>query len=359
MAKLTKYVRLSSHIMRNRLGLSGNPCFVTFFVTLRCNHKCVMCDVWGKKPSDEMSLEEVENIFRQLKFLDAVRLSGGEPFLRKDLSEIVNIIQKHSNPLLIHITTNGFLTDAIGATLTRINDLTRVHLKISIDAVGINNDRIRGLPGAYERALNSLAILGEFKKKGLFVAVNQTISDKSSIEDSAELKRVCNKHKVPLLMQIAYNDSVLYGSKNDVSAMPDKKGSFSPFYNFSEQELRFVLDKMLSEAKETASLPERLVKKYYVHGLINRMLHGKAHPNPACVALRSHLRILPDGLVPVCLYDSTIVGDLKKQSVREVLTSDKAREAIVRVKKCKGCWAECEAVPNGIYRADFLRALFY
>ena len=75
-------------LVRARRRQPDRPRFLTYLTTFRCNARCVMCDSWQKGGGDELSLAAIEGIFAQLPRLDAVRLSGGEPFLRRDLREI-------------------------------------------------------------------------------------------------------------------------------------------------------------------------------------------------------------------------------------------------------------------------------
>ena len=115
-----------------------------------------MCEIWRKNNQDEMTLEQIEALFSQFRRLDGIRITGGEPFLRSDLSKIVNIIQRHTNPGVVHITTNGFLTERIIEFTKSVDNPYKIHFKISIDAVGEKHDDIRGVPGAYKEALDTL-----------------------------------------------------------------------------------------------------------------------------------------------------------------------------------------------------------
>jgi MoaA/NifB/PqqE/SkfB family radical SAM enzyme len=73
------------------------------------------------------------------------------------------------------------------------------------------------------------------------------------------------------------------------------------------------------------------------------------------VALRSHLRLLPDGGVPVCQFNTEVVGNLLRQSFDEVWRSAAAQKSRDWVDACTGCWAECEVVPNAVYSGDIWR----
>ena len=91
----------------------GLPRFLTYIVSFTCNARCIMCDSWKKPSPEDLTIEEIERIFRELPTLDLVRLSGGEPFARGDLLEIARLAQDLLRPIQLHITSNGFLTDRI------------------------------------------------------------------------------------------------------------------------------------------------------------------------------------------------------------------------------------------------------
>jgi len=117
------------------------------------------------------------------------------------------------------------------------------------------------------------------------------------------------------------------------------------------------VDRELATADRMRDPLTRMGKRYYLKGLRAR-LTGEVdpQPQPRCVALRSHIRILPDGRVPVCQFNTETIGNLLDQSFEELWDSDPARASRSWVDKCPGCWAECEVVPNAIYTGDMVRA---
>jgi radical SAM protein with 4Fe4S-binding SPASM domain len=72
--------------------------------------------------------------------------------------------------------------------------------------------------------------------------------------------------------------------------------------------------------------------------------------------LNSHLRILPNGDVPTCQFNGRLVGNLRREAFFDVWRSAAAAEQRAWVRACRGCWAECETLPNAVYTADLLRA---
>jgi MoaA/NifB/PqqE/SkfB family radical SAM enzyme len=73
------------------------------------------------------------------------------------------------------------------------------------------------------------------------------------------------------------------------------------------------------------------------------------------VALNAHLRIFPNGDVPTCQFNSKTIGNLREQPFQEIWSSLAANEQRAWVKKCPGCWAECEVLPSAIYTLDLLK----
>jgi hypothetical protein len=111
----------------------------------------------------------------------------------------------------------------------------------------------------------------------------------------------------------------------------------------------------LDRTSAMKSPARRLAKRYYLRGLLAR-LRGTPSPTPRprCVALRSHVRLLPDGSVPVCQFNTEVVGNLSKQPMAEVWNGPKAKASRAWVDKCPGCWAECEVMPSAVYTGDVL-----
>jgi Fe-coproporphyrin III synthase len=352
-------LNVAKAIIRNRLGIEQYPSFVTFIVTWRCNSRCIFCDIWKKKsnPCDELSIEDIERIFQQLKKIDVLRLTGGEPFLRADLAEVINRINSVNPPEIIHITTNGFLTERILKTMSAINAVETIHIKVSIDAVGEKHDHVRGIEGAYEMAMKTVRGLCDLRKDRPFhIGVNQAIIDENEIDSYFQLRDILASYEVPVYPCIA-NDSLnsLYSDK----ILVNPNISYKPFGDFSKDALDRFMKILIADGKKVNNLQEQMVDRYHLTGLYNRIVHNKQIPNPKCVALSSHLRILPNGDVPVCLYNGTILGNLKEKNFSTVWFSEEANQQRRWVKDCPGCWQSCESAVSAIYTGDIWRGLLY
>lgn len=345
-------------IIKNRFDVPSLPSFCTYLVTWRCNCHCKMCTIWKKPKEKELRLEEITNIFKQRKF-DAVRITGGEPFLRNDLAEVINTIQHYSKPKMMHITSNGILTNKILSVVNNLEKTDNLHIKISIDAVGKKHDKIRGVTSAYQKAMKTVHELAKLKEKfNFYIAINQLILDESGFDDYWKLKKVCEKFNVPLQVAFAYTKVALYEEKKNLSLMPKDGNRFPGLFGFPNEK-KVKLSKSFKEiVNSIPNFKERLIQKYYLKGLYNRLIYQQGNPNPPCVALKSHLRILPNGDIPVCLANSNIVGNLKKTSLKQLWFSDKLKKYRELVKKCPGCWYGCEIIPSAIYTGDIIKGLF-
>ena len=355
---LTRAMGFMRTVFRNQLRKDDLPRFLTYTVTFGCNARCIMCDSWKMSTEGDLSLAEFESIVKQLPQMDAVRLTGGEPFVRKDFAEIGDLVQRRLKPLALHITTNGFLTDRIVKYCEQRDKRTPLHMLISIDGVGDKHNTIRGSKHAYSSVIKTIEALAPRQKKlRMRLGVNQTIVDADGLEHYKKLRGVLKPFGVYNNVVMAYDSSATYNLEKDVDIAPTEIGQFTTFGEFNEDTVRELIDEVSADLKD---LPwwERVAKRYYLEGIRNRLVGGDGTPNPKCVALNSHLRIFPNGDVPTCQFNSKTIGNLRQQSFRDVWKSARAAEQRKWVRACPGCWAECEVMPSAVYTLDLVKQSF-
>lgn len=132
----------------------------------RCNFKCIMC----RRPPDTASLarDDVFAVMEQAREIGfgTISFCGGEPFVHEDFVEIgARAIELGFK---VQLTTNGSLVTA--EKLERLRGLDC--LTVSIDALAETHDRIRGVPGAFARAVRALRLAGE---QGITCGTNTVI----------------------------------------------------------------------------------------------------------------------------------------------------------------------------------------
>ncbi|MEJ2212247.1 MAG: radical SAM protein, partial [Anaerolineae bacterium] len=166
---------------RRRFPSTPLPFSLVVSVSYRCNSRCQTCGVW-RKSSEELTADEWRQVFAHLgRTPSYLTFTGGEPFLRSDLHEIVIAGAELCRPAVITIPTNGLLTrrivdrvDQICAAATH----SQVGINLSLDGVGEEHDRIRGVPGNWERALETWQGLKTLQKKhpNLVLSVHTVVS---------------------------------------------------------------------------------------------------------------------------------------------------------------------------------------
>lgn len=170
-------------IARRLLVRKGPPVSLIFFVTSRCNLLCSHCFYWKELNGNkaELTLDEIERITRSLPNLLSVSLTGGEPYLRRDLPQIAEAFERNSRVRNLQIPSNGLLVDK---TLERAEQLlekvrrARVCTGVSLDGPKDVHNAVRGDPRSFDRALETLAGLKAMKPRfpNLSVGVALTVT---------------------------------------------------------------------------------------------------------------------------------------------------------------------------------------
>jgi MoaA/NifB/PqqE/SkfB family radical SAM enzyme len=158
------------------------PRHMILFVTSRCNLKCKQCFYWEDMDLNQgkfdIKIEEVEALAKSktLRKLMWLQIGGGEPFLRKDIAQIIWTFARL--PELRHITipTNGYFIDLVVQEVEKmLKDCPRqlINIDISIDGLHEDHDHIRGARGSFEKLCKTLARLKELRRsyKNLGVGV--------------------------------------------------------------------------------------------------------------------------------------------------------------------------------------------
>jgi MoaA/NifB/PqqE/SkfB family radical SAM enzyme len=141
------------------------PVYMILGLTYDCNSFCRTCFNWEqlrKNKEHELSLEELQKTFASMGEMLFIVMSGGEPFLRRDLPDVCETLATKNGVKQITIPTGAIVSDLIArsveTTLQRCPN-TQIVVNLSIDHVGEKHDWIRGVPGNYEKAKKTYAKL--------------------------------------------------------------------------------------------------------------------------------------------------------------------------------------------------------
>lgn len=130
------------------------------FVTSRCNSLCRTCFYFDKLNSkDDLTIQEISRISESAPPFRKLWLSGGEPFLREGLADIVAMFVRRNGVRNVNLPTNGLLAEKIFAAMDRMLELcpdTSIDLNFSIDGMQKTHDAIRGVPNNFVRAMAAM-----------------------------------------------------------------------------------------------------------------------------------------------------------------------------------------------------------
>lgn len=147
-----------------------HPAYLIFFVTSRCVGKCRHCFYWERinQPEDPLTLDEIEKVAGSMGQLLQVTFTGGEPFLRDDFPEIVEVFHRKNHVYHLGIATSGFHPERIEAGVRQILERCNgpnLTVGLPIEGPPELNDDIRGVKGFYGRTTDTLARLAAMKDR--------------------------------------------------------------------------------------------------------------------------------------------------------------------------------------------------
>ena len=311
---------------------------VNVAVTYHCNSRCVMCNIWKEDYSDGVlasrlvTLDEYRTLFSDPQYFSQLRevgITGGEPFLRPDMDEIVRFFLKTFPGLSMGITTNAFttklITDAVGRILDG-HDLAAhgqsLGISLSIDGVGEVHDEIRGVPGAYDRVLETLESLKKNFPQ-LHYGLSLTLLD-SNYEQVWPVYQVAKERGVALSFRFAQTSGSFY--LNDEMA-----------FQWTED----ILQNVESQVERIHAESDQLDNFFY-----NNMVNYQAQPRELmpCYSGRHSFFLDPYGEVFPCILVEKSFGNVKQQPFHEIWGSDDADAARNWIwdTHCH-CWTQCEA----------------
>ena len=176
----------------------------TVIVTYRCNARCTMCNRYKapSRPEEELSIETI----RKLPKMYFTNITGGEPFIRQDLKEVVRELYKKSDRIVI--STNGFFTDRI---IDLCKEFPNIGIRISIEGLEQTNNEIRGLPDGFNRGYTTLKKLVEMGMKD--VGFGMTVQDKNA-PDLVPLYKLSDEMNMEFATASLHNSFYFVEAKN-------------------------------------------------------------------------------------------------------------------------------------------------
>lgn len=285
----------------------------SIIVTYRCNAKCSMCSCWEHptKPNEEIAIETI----RKLPKMKFVNITGGEPFLRDDISEIVGELYKKTGRIVI--STNGSFSERIIKLCERYHN---VGIRISIEGLKDSNDKIRGIKDGFNKGYKTLERLVQAGHKDIGFAM--TVQD-TNADDLVSLYNLGDKMGMEFATAVVHNSFYFRKTDNKIVDKEKAAGEFSKIIN--------LLLRSMS--------PKKWFRAYFNHGLIN-YIYGNDRLLP-CEMGSDGFFMDPYGDILPCngMEVKESMGNLNTSSFDEIWNSSRAEEVRNSVKACsRNCW---------------------
>lgn len=295
--------------------------------TYRCNARCGMCNVWQNpsKASEEFDPEILEKIPEGIQRLN---ITGGEPMLRKDIEEIVRILDKKTNRL--EISTNGYFYDKIEAIAGKFPNIT---IRTSVEGLPALNDKLRGIDNGFDRALRTILRLKRLGIKDIGFAM--TISGENC-HDLLDIYTLVSSLEIEFANAVAHNSFYFHKEDNVIENVEEVE----------EAMIKFMEALLRSPRRNFKKRVKDWFRAYLNLGLL-RYVQGKER-TISCGAGTDTFFLDPWGRILACngSREPLIMGDLTTKSFDEVWNSEQAEKIREMVRDCtRNCWMTGTAVP--------------
>ncbi len=280
-------------------------------ITYRCNARCKMCDTWRfpSRKAEELQPKHLES----LPDMVFTNLTGGEPFLRRDLEEIIEVVKPKTKRIVI--STNGFFTSRIINVAKKYPD---IGIRISIEGLPRVNDELRGIRDGFDKGLRTLLELQALGLKDIGFGI--TLSDRNA-RDLMSLYRLAKALGLEFATAATHNNFYFHKHDNEFK-QPD----------LICRELDWLIADMLRSSR-----PKNWFRGYFNYGLKNFIRGGKRLL--PCEMGTDVFFVDPFGEVLPCNGLEESMGNLTRESFGQIWTGEKARRVRSMVRNCeKNCW---------------------
>lgn len=174
----------SGRLLLNSYVLKKEPISLTHFITNRCNARCKHCFIDFDHPDifkGELTLEEIRKLTKSFgKSLLNVDITGGEPFLRRDIFEIVESYFINADVHSVYITTNGMYTNWTKEFIDKFiasGIKGNLIFSFSIDNFEAEHDANRRVKGLYNNVMNTYHLVKSYDKPNIMANIAITVTD--------------------------------------------------------------------------------------------------------------------------------------------------------------------------------------
>lgn len=265
--------------------------YVRLAVTDRCNLRCFYCmpeqGINYVKREQLLSYEEMTRLMYLLADMGIkkVRITGGEPFLRKDMMHFLETLSQIEGIKKINITTNGTLTAPL---VPKLKEMGIGTINLSLDT--LDKERFFKITrrDQYEQVMETFHALIEH---GIKTKLNAVVMERQNIEDIIPMVALTQKHDV---------------SVRFIEEMPfNGEGSHYPVLNWNHRKILAHIKEAYPDLEKLPDPPNATATHYQVPGYQGNIGIIAAYSRTFCGTC-NRIRITPKGMLKTCLYDKGV-----------------------------------------------------
>jgi MoaA/NifB/PqqE/SkfB family radical SAM enzyme len=308
----------------------ATPPFLILFINSICNLTCEHCFYWRNlNQRNDLTVEEIFALARDVGRIENLNLSGGEPFLRAEFAEICRFFIQNNGVEQIYVPTNGYFTERIIKALKNIFQEKSLKLfvcELSIDGMPEYHDRFRGNPKSFAKLLETYEALAELQASEPRLRIH-SISTVTS-ENLEQIKSLTTYLYERCPAMDHHNLALIRGDRKNPSLVIPDLVAYGQLYQYArrlwapreEQRYGSLVEPMLQWAKtKTAQRQEQIV--------------------PCRAGVLSGV-VYANGDVSFCETHPPI-GNLRQNRFRELWYSAQAEDLRRRI-RAKECWCTNE-----------------
>ena len=310
---------------------------IFLFVTGRCNAKCAMCfyaQEMDKKQPD-LTFDEIRKISESAGEISRLWVSGGEPTLREDLPEILEMFYKNNHIKDVNMPTNGLKPDRVIEWLKRFRKNCpdgNINISLSLDGFGNTHDTQRGVPGNFYKALYTLRLIQDnFDDDGKILKNLATVITKYNIDQVQDFmtwmygRFHLTNHTIEAARGETRDDGVKVLTESSLRKIQD--------------DVCHIYSAYADRLAEQTSGYRKPIARFFYQGITRSMYDVRAsnidHPTPwgmDCTAGETTLVIDYDGRFRSCELRDPI-GNVKDYDcdVQKIMASDAMKKEIATI----------------------------
>lgn len=302
------------------------PTVIQFPVNDICNSRCGMCNIWQQKRDHELTPDELTSILRDPLFAEVtfVGLNGGEPTLRKDLPELASVLINGLPKLSeLHIITNAIRHQQVTERILAVNDVAkrdgkRLSVSVSLDGVGDDHDRNRGVPGNFDSAVK---VIDSLRDNDVPVSIGCTLTP-VNCEGADDLLAWCGEKgigdfefRLGVEIRRVYNEG--YDLMNPLS--PEQWFHLTMFF-----------DKLSQDERVGAA------QRRFYRSLVDQIAYGSPR-SAGCHWQTQGVTLDTRGDLSYCSVKSPVIGSALNSSAQDVYKEGLATRRQILKNDCANC----------------------